>query len=98
MTNSLKELKKLTNCYESAEELLGLYYNGHQPMNVVNLKGREFLFVEPTRPVKDRTYGVTAVCCYLWSEGFKVTLMTNSREIENLVNEQGIGGLTIVKV
>lgn len=64
----------------------------------INLRGRELIFEEPTEPVKNRTYGVVAVCCYLWNKGYKVRLLTNSCEIERLANKQGIKELSVVKI
>lgn len=93
----IKELEKLTHSYGDAEKVLNMVY-GMRTITPINLRGREELFEEPSEPVKIRSYGVVAVCCYLWSKGYHVRLLTNSREIEKLANEQGIEDIEVVKV
>lgn len=93
----IKELEKLTYCLRDAEPIINMLYRTNA-ITPINLWGKEQLFEEPSESVKDRTYGVVAVCCYLWNKGYHVRLMTNSREIEKLANEQGTNGICVVRV
>lgn len=84
----INELEKLTNSYATAEEILTLFWSTQRIISI-NLRGREELYEEPNYPVKDRSKGVIALCVELDSLGYRVRLMTNSREIEDLAHLQG---------
>lgn len=84
------ELEKLARSYASASEVLTLHYSTKR-LTTINLRGKELLFEDPASIVKKRTIGVVSVCCELFCQGFKVRLLTNSREIANLAEEQGMG-------
>lgn len=92
----VKELEKLSRDSAVAEEVLKMHYSTER-MTSINLKGREVLFEEPRKSVKDRTMGVVALCCYLWSMDYRVRLLTNSKEIQELAEMQGID-ISVVKV
>lgn len=83
----IKELDKLSNSYNVARELMTMHWSNRQ-VTSINLRGKEELYVDPTYPVKDRSRGVVATCVELDSKGFKVRLLTNSREIEELAKLQ----------
>lgn len=92
----VRELEKLSRASSVAEDILTMYYASRR-MTSVNLRGKEVLFEEPKIPVKDRSKGVVALCCYLWGMGYRVRLLTSSREILELAEMQGID-ISIVKV
>ncbi len=90
----IRELEKLSASCLEAEHILAFY--GAGGLNTVNLRYKEELFCEPSFPVtKNRTIGVVAVCCELWVQGYKVRLLTSSREVAKLAEEQGINDLII---
>lgn len=86
----LNELEKLSTSYKIAEDILLTIYSTHS-IQVINLRGREVLFQEPSIPVKDRTKGIVATATHLWSLFPHVRILTNSREVEILANEQNCG-------
>lgn len=87
---NIKELEKLTNASAVASEVLKEIY-GKRAVTCIKLNQDETVFEKPAREMKPRTYGIVAVCCYLWSNGYHVKLLTNSREVEELANLQYIG-------
>lgn len=92
----VKELMKLSESESGAKKILNMYHV-EKRMTSINLKGREKLLKEPSKPVKDRTKGVVALCCYLSSKNYRVRLLTNSKDIEQLAEMQGID-ISVVKV
>lgn len=86
----LYELEKLSMTYEIAKDIL-LAIHSTSSIQIINLRGREVLFEEPSTPVKDRTKGVVATATHLWSLFPHVRILTNSREVEILANEQNCG-------
>ena len=93
---NIKELDKLSDSYEVAEKFLTIVYSSGR-ITSLNLKGRETIFEEPSFSVKDRTFGVVASACYLWSMGYRVRLLTNSFEIEALANAQGVDEIVVCR-
>ena len=85
----VKELEKLRPSYEVAGQVLAKI-RVSRIFTTLNLRNREEIFEYPNYFVKDRSVGVIACCCYLWARGYKVKLLTNSREIEELAMIQGI--------
>lgn len=86
----LNELEKLSASYKIAEDILLAIYSTNS-LQVINLRGREVLFKEPSTPVKDRTKGIVATAAHLWSLFSHVRILTNSKEVEILANEQDCG-------
>lgn len=93
----IRELEKLAKSHKIAKKVL-LMFCETITITPINLMRREEILEKPAGPAKIRTYGVVAVCCYLWRKGYRVRLLTNSREIERMANEQCIEGLCVVKV
>ena len=94
----IKELQHLLDspkATETANKVLSLYYRTHF-VRPINSWQNDVLFEEPPYCVKPRSYGVVTLCCHLWSMGYAINLLTNSREIEELVNLQGID-VTVVR-
>ena len=87
---NVKELEKLTNASAVASEVLKEIY-GKRAVTCIKLNQDETVFEKPVREMKNRSYGVVAVACYLWASGYHVKLLTNSREIEELAQLQDIG-------
>lgn len=83
----IKELDKLSHSYQAAKEVMTMHWSTRR-VTSINLRGKEELYVEPTYPVKNRSRGVVATCVELDSKGFKVRLLTNSWEIEQLAKLQ----------
>lgn len=83
----VNELTKLEKSFSSAEDVLGLIWTTNR-ITRINLK-EEILFEEPTFKVKDRTLGIVALCCHLYSNDMKVRLLTTSYEVMTLVAAQG---------
>lgn len=90
------ELEKLSNSYAVAEELLTMYWSTRQ-ITSINMRGKEELYEEPIIPVKDRSKGVVSLCVELDSLGYRVRLLTNSREIEDLAKLQGCN-INVVRI
>lgn len=86
----LIELEKLSANYKIAKDILIAIHSTHSTQ-VINLRGNEVLFEEPSTPVKDRTKGIVAVATHLWCLFPNVRILTNSREVEILANEQNCG-------
>ena len=86
----INELEKMAKRYNTAEEVLNLFWSTYRMISV-DLRDREELYEEPNYPVKDRSKGVVALCVELDSLGYRVRLKTNSREIEDLAHLQGCG-------
>ena len=90
------ELEKLSKSYKNAEEILTLFWSTRK-ITSINIRGKEVLYEDPIIPVKDRTEGVVAVCVELDRMGYKVRLLTNSREIEDLAKLQNCG-IDVVRI
>ena len=90
----INELEKLSNVSKDARDLLSAIYSTRR-INLINLK-EEVLFEDPTFEIrKKRSIGVVSVCCDLYAKGFKVRLLTNSKEIKDLADLQLCGFNTI---
>lgn len=68
---------------------LGLNFYKDAKINSINMRNQEVLYVDPTDDVKNRSVGVVALAVYMHAAGYKVRLVTNSREIERLAILQG---------
>ena len=93
----VSELEKLTRVCEAAENELFAVRYGNLSIELIKLRGHEFLSKKPTVRVKPRTIGIIAVCNYLQkTKGYKVTLLTGSWEVSQLAKDEGIKN--IVKI
>lgn len=86
---NIRELEKLSKAIQIAEDILLMYHSTNNLISI-NLRGEEEIFKKPMSQMKDRSIGVVALCCHLWTKGYKVILKTNSREIEELAKMQDI--------
>lgn len=82
----LRELSRISES-ANAEEFLAFYKDAK--INSINMRNQEVLYVDPTDDVKNRSVGVVALAVYMHAAGYKVRLVTNSREIERLAILQG---------
>lgn len=94
----LSELQKLSYSLKNAESLIETIYDERNVVPI-SLRGKEMCFNEPNEHVKNRSYGVVALCCYLSLKGYTVSkLYTSSREIEKLAKAQNIPNLSVIRV
>ena len=86
----INELEKLSKSYAEANDLLNIYW-GLNGLETVDIRWKEQLHVVPSYSVKNRSWGIVAVCVFLINSGYKVRLYTNSYEVENLAALQDCG-------
>lgn len=92
----LREVSNLRFNYAKATQILQRIQE-EKDITPINLRGQEILFCEPSYPVKNRTVGIVALACYLWSNGYKVKIFTTSREVEKVAMIQGFQ-LEIIRI
>ncbi len=92
----LRELDKLTRAYAAAEDVLTMFYSTNR-ITTINLNGKEILFENPAYVAKKRTTGIVSLCCELFAQGFKVRLLTNSREVADVAELQGCDIQVVLK-
>ena len=84
----IRELSKMAYRMPEADRFLNIFYSSNN-FKVISLDNEEVF--EESMEGRIRSKGIVSVACHLWVNGMKVRVLTNSREIERLVKEQGFG-------